>query len=619
MKSLLIAALAATLAPPVSQLVVEGQTVSVRETAELATCQFNRLLPDPSSQRVVIWDAPRHLRDDHGFAAAHAFAVADLPPEGAASPHLRRMATVGALVRVEPLRWSESGKQLLFRAGDNGAALLDPATHRVVAAPDLDPLWTRARVTTISHGSLDFYRDPVTIALLHRIDQEGVPVRSAATIGRTAAAFLVLRLGHRFELAGYGNGKRWDTGIPISFVSAPLLPPGSKRPLFMGDQTGYRSFLPYAMPLADLSSGRIAGRFGWERIELRGGRTIDLAPHFRQLLNIIDAAANGDTVFALADLEREMRVVRIRGDEVRSWPLCEKRGLHSGTRVLSPAQNSLPADTPVVRTEIRFAPGAGPARPGAFGQLYRPLRADGRLIVYFHGGPTATLAEATVPQVVSTFAPRGISVLNVEYSGMLGGGLSLSERLARLGLRALRQDVDAVTRWVRRSGFRHAYLLADSFGGAPGVIAAVEHPDDYSHIFLRTPFLALRDPQQSTRRPRLLSEPHTPPASQLEFEQMVYGGARGRLRFGADVQAYVRRLRPSPFLSFYFGGIDPVSAASDLPPAFAGDRSVMIVPRTPHEFVASNWAVRDDIFSKIDRDAAPAAARGVSPRREKGN
>jgi len=597
-----MAALAAAPAPPISQLGVGGQTVSVRESSELSSCQFNRILPDPTSQHLVVWDLSRNLGDDLTLAS-HTFVVADLPSDRADDGELRRIATIGTLVRVEPLRWSETGERLLFRIGDDGAGLLDPAGRTLAAAPDLDPLWAEVRIAAISHGDLDFYRNPATLALLRRIEREGTPVRARATIGPTSAAFLILRYGNRRILTAYHGTRRWQTGVPISFAWAPLLPPGARRPLFMGGQTGYRSFLPYAMPLIDLASGRIAGRFGWERVELRGGRTIDLAAQFHQLINILDAAANGDTIFALVDLEREQRLVRIRGGEIRSWPLCEKRGIRAGPRVIAPPMNALPAEAPVVRSEIRFTPVTDPAEPGPFGHLYRPLNADGRLIVHFHGGPTATLAEKTVPQEVSTFAPRGISVLDVEYSGMLGGGLSLSRRLPRLGLRALRQDVEAVTRWVRRSGFRRVYILADSFGGAPGVIAALDHPDDYAHIFFRAPFLALRDPEQSVRRPRLLSTPAPPPASQLEFEQMVYGGARGRLRLGAQLQTYVQRLRPSPRLSFYFGGIDAVSAVTDLPPAFAGDPSVMIVPRTAHEFIAADWGVRDDIFAKID--AAP--------------
>jgi hypothetical protein len=269
--------------------------------------------------------------------------------------------------------------------------------------------------------------------------------------------------------------------------------------------------------------------------------------------------------------------------------------------------DALPAEVPVLRSEIRFTPGRGSADPGPFGQLYRPVNADGRLIVRFHGGPTATLAEDTVPQEVAAYTPRGISVLNVEYSGMLGGGLALTERLPQLGLQALRQDLEVVTAWVRGSGFREVFLLADSFGGSVGAIAATDYPGDYAHVFMRAPFLALRDPVQSVRRGEFLSR-DTRPNSQLEFEQMVYGGAQGRARLGAELQAYVQRLRPSPRLSFYFGGIDPVSAVTDLPPAFAGDPSVIIVPRTAHEFVAADRRVRDDILSKIDHASSEAPA-----------
>jgi hypothetical protein len=600
-------ATAAMAAPPDA----ESGGVQVAEIPDVSTCTFSRLLPDPSSRRVLLGGAGRDLRAPLNLAMPGRFIVADLPTDDADGAAMRRIVAVTALQRIEPLRWSGSGDRLLFRVGESGARLLDPASLALAAAPDIDPLWSRMRIRAISHGGTNFYRDYQALATLRRIERDGRPVRAVATIGRSAS-FLAFRLGNRHRLTAYRAGHSWQTGIALPFAHAPLLADGARRPTFLGDQNGYSTFLPYAMPLPDLASGQIAGRFGWERIELRGGRTIDLAPLFRQLINILDAAANGDTVFALVDLEREMRVVRIRGDEIRSWPLCEKRGLQVGPR-LFPAMNSLSAETPVVRTEIRFGSQTGP-----FGQLYRPLRANGRLIVYFHGGPTATLAERTVPEEVSTFAAHGISVLNVEYSGMVGGGLALSERLPRLGFRALRQDVEAITAWVRGSGFRRVYLLADSFGGAPAVIAAVEHPGDYEHIFLRAPFLALRNPEQSVRRGQMLSR--DPPAdSQLEFERMVYGGARGRTRFGADLQAYVQRLRPSPRLSFYFGGIDPVSAATDLPPAFAGDRSVMILPRTAHEFVAADWAIRDDIVSKIDRDPTPAGAPGQSRRHAQGN
>lgn len=583
MRLFLIAALAAAVPPPVSQLGIEGHSVAVREMdgRDPDACRYNRIMADPTSRHVALWELSRNLGDDPTLFLATGFLVADLPPHGSDDEKLQRVASVGAPVRAEPLRWNDSGSRLLLRVGETGAGLFDPAAHRLEAAPNFDPFWAKARIAAISHGDLAFYAKPGMLAQLRGIERDGAPVRARATIGRASAAFLIFRFGTGHALTAYDGGKSWQTGLPISFAWAPLLPPGSRRPLFMGDQAGYRSFLPYALPLIDLPTGRIVGRFGWQRIERRKGPAIDLGLRFRQLVNVLDAAANGDTIVALVDLEREKRVVRIRGAEMESWRLCEKRGTSLGSWTL-PAYNSLPAGTEVDRAYVRFGLGR-PDDPGAFGYLYRPRRGDGRLIVYFHGGPTATLAEATVPPEVAAFAPFGFSVLEVEYSGMLGGGLSLSKRLSRLGLRAIQEDVDQVTSWVRRSGFRQAYLIGDSFGGTAAAIAAVEHPDAYAHIFVRIPFLALRDPDESVRGRIRFGSDLTPAASQLEFEEMVYGGVSGRRRFGADLQAYVQRLRPSPRLSFYFGALDSASAVTDLPAAFAGSQSVMVVPRARHE------------------------------------
>lgn len=598
MKSLLAAVLATALVTPGPSLGAISRTVRVDAFASATQCSFNRILPDPSSRSVVAWESQRRLLEVLSTSQPDDFVIAELPPEGSNGAAFRRVSAVSDGERLEPLRWSGTGDRLLYRAGENKAGFIDAETLALSSAPDMDPLWSYVRIHALSHGDLYFYRNPEVLATLRRIDRESAPLRTAATIDRSAA-FLVTRLGHGFNMIAYRSGRRWETGIDIAFADAPVLPDGAgPYPTFMGDQGSHRTFLPYAMPLPDLQSGRIVGRFGWERIERDGQPAVDLAPVFHQLINVKDAVANGDTLFALVDLEREMRVVRIRGREVRSWPLCQKTGWTVAGHYIA-APNSISADTPVIRSEVRFVPGASPARPGPFGYLYRPLRADGRLIVYLHGGPTYSNAERTVPAEVSAFTPHGISVLEVEYSGMLGGGLSLTERLPRLGLGALKEDVETISRWVRHSGFRRAFFLSDSFGGAAAVLAAIDHPDDYEQFFLRAPFLALRDPAHTPGRRQMLA-PDAGAAIQLEYERAAMGGAAARLRLGAELEAYVRRLRPSPRLSFYFGGIDPASAVTDLPSPFVSDRSVMILPRTAHEDVPGNPAVTRDILAKMD-------------------
>lgn len=605
MRSLLLAAWGSLLAAAQPLPAGPESGITVRAIAPSKRCMDNRILADPHSRRVALWESPRDLRTVINPTWPSAAVVAELPPDDRAEQRLR-LTSIGGGVRVEPLRWSADGSRLLLRTGKIGAALFDPATRRLEAASDFDPMFSRLAFRVLSHGDTGFYHRPEALAAAQRIRAEGVPVRWLATVGPVRTSFLVFRLRNRVRLTAYEDRHRWETDVPLAFAHAPLLPPGAERPTFFGDQSGTAAFLAYAQPLVDQASGRIVGRYGLERIELADGAGIDLGPHFGQLASIQDASASGGTVLALVDLEREMRIVRIRGTEVHSWHLCEKIGMKVGKTIL-PRENVLPAGLKVVRTEVRFAPIRKAAAAGPFGFLYRPRDADGRLVVYLHGGPTVSRADQTVPQVVQDFVADGISVLVVEQSGMVGGGLALSERLPRLGFRALREDIAAVTRWVGKSGYGRVFLLADSFGGASAVIAATEHRGAYEHIILRAPFLRLRPPEESVRRDKF-GEGRVPAESQREFEEAVYGGgsAEGRARFAADLEAAVARLRPSAHLSFYFGDSDPVSAAADLPPAFAGHASVRVAPGT-HETAAAGWEVETDIRAKL----------GLGPRKRK--
>lgn len=597
-----------------SSLDVGGKQIEVSETTVPSKCKYNRLLADPTSSRVVVWNSSRDLRTVVKPTWPTGVHVVDLPATNSPLTAGLRFAYVHGPTRVEPLRWSAKGDRLLLRADRTGAVLYNPSTRKLSPAPELDPLFPRLAVEALSHGDTGFYRGRAMLDLARRIHSEGPALRWLANVGPDRTTFLVFRLGDGHRLTGYDGTDMWDTGLPISFAHSALLPAGARRPTFLGDQTGSNSFLAYALPLLDRTSGRIAGRFGLERIELRDGRKIDLGPRFSQLMTIQDATSNGNIIFALVDLEREMRVLRVRGGVIDSWRLCDKTSVQVGPTTVPP-DNWLPAETPVVRTEVHFARSRG-AGNLPFGFLYRPKRPGDRLVVHFHGGPTATLAGQTVPREVYQFAGEGMSVLTVEQSGMVGGGLALSERLRRLGHKALREDVAAVTEWVRRSGYRRVYLIADSFGGASGVIAATEHAEAYRHIFLRAPYLAMRAPEQTVNR-STFGQGATPPESQIEFEEMVYGGASGRARFARALRDSTARLRPSPQLSLYFGSMDPVSSPTDLPPAFAGHSSIIVV-RATHETAYGFPEIERDIFGKlgIEPPAHPKSSKAGSGRTE---
>jgi len=571
----------------------------ISDVPDLAVCNLNRILPGPSSRNVVVWNATRRLFDRLNVAEPGSAVIGDFPEEEGA-PRLSRQMVLSAAARLEPLRWSARGQELLVRIGENDVGLLDADSRRIDAADMMDPIWQQVRIRAISHGSTSFYRDPGTVRLLKRVQRRGRTVRLAATIG-PSVTFLAVRYGNRFNFVAVNEAGIRRTDLSAAFAQAPVyLNDRGGRISFLGNQQGYDSFLPYAMPLIDLTSGREIGRFGWSEIQLGSGgrsRRIDLQPLFNQLMVILDASANGDTIFALVDLERETRLIRIRGPQIRSVQVCEKRGLSLNGRTF-PHLRALPSGIGVARTLVRLGSDMRRAEPGLFGHLYRPTRADGRLVIYFHGGPTQTLAQETVPPEVLQLAPLGISVLAVEYSGMLGGGVRLTQRLPDRGIRALREDMDAVATWIRTSGFNRVFYIGDSFGGVAGVIAAVDHPHLFTHIFLRAPLLTLRAPEQWVRRNDIIRGT-TPPASQLEFEHTIYGGESGRARFNEELRSYVGRLAPSTRLTIYFGSIDRVSQPRDLPAEFRASTSVMVIPRTGHSVLGDTPAVLRDIEAKL--------------------
>lgn len=598
MLSFLLAAAAALGSPPLSAVEAGGLNVELREATMQGPCRVNRLMADPTSRRLAIWESQRDLRNPVLTRFPSSVEIVDIPGDDSQTANALRFTSIAAAVvaRVEPLRWSAAGDELLLRAGETGAVLLDPANRRLSAAPAFPELFTYLRMETLSHGDTGFYRAPKMRAMVQRIQSEMPPMRWLANVGPKGTAILVFPYDSGLRVTAFDGDRRWDTGVLYSFATSPLLVPGSKRLTFMGSESGSGSFLPYALPLVDRLSGRIVGRFGLDRIERAGKRAVEFTPVFDQILRIEDASANGDTIFALVDLEREKRIVRIRGSEMRSWRLCEKTGLRMG-KLSVPHPDSLADGVKVVRSVVRLA-GRTSRGEGAFGLLYRPARPDGRLVVVLHGGPTKAVGESTIPREVQDLTPLGITVLMVEQSGMVGGGIGLSERLPRLGMEALRQDMAAVTRWVKRSGYTRAFLLADSFGGASAVVAAGTDDGAFEHIFLRAPLIAL--PAQPKVRPSLFLQGPKDPKQQQAFEEAVFGNGStaGRAHFAADLAAATAGLRPSPRLSFYFGNEDPSSMASDLPAAFAGHPSVMVV-KSVHEYVSSNSKVEADIAAKL--------------------
>lgn len=586
--------------------VIAQPAFDVRPIGSLKNCPTGdvRILPSPDSQNIAVLSVPRDLRDVWTISRSINFAVMSLPKEMSSQKNeltgygivaFQTKERSAAVAGVIPVQWNIKNNELLFFHGDKGAATVNPTNGLINIKNDRDPRWTRGPIFALSHGYNDFYQKPANINILQHAYAAGNPIRNNITVSGSEIAVLIFRLGTKHQMIGYDNKGEWNTEIPLAFAQVPLINPINRSVSYLGDQRGYDNIMPYAQPLINLKNGMNSGRFGLETIEQPMQANIELGQHFGEFINIKDAKKNGDAIFALVETEFEQRLVRIRNSQIKSWNYCTiKERDYGGVKVSS--KNILKHGEGIKRQFINFKPSEPRGSP--FGMLYTPARANGRLLVYFHGGPSISHLEHGIPSTVNRYAKHGVSVLAVEYSGMIGGGLALSQRIQKQGFDALLSDVDIVTKWVRKNNFKSVYLLGGSFGGAPATIAATNYRSDYSQIFFVVPALALRSIDETVNRKPVFGRGAVPTDRQREFEYLIYGDASGRERFNKVLKANVARLKPSANLSFYFGDQDSVSSPDDLPEAFREHANV-IVYKSGHDLSKYVQEMDKDILTKM--------------------
>lgn len=223
-------------------------------------------------------------------------------------------------------------------------------------------------------------------------------------------------------------------------------------------------------------------------------------------------------------------------------------------------------------------------------------------VVYFHGGPGATMAWDFFPRAVRRSLRPGRDVIAVEYSGSLGGGPELLRGSRQRGMEAVNEDIDTLARWLQGQSYENVSVVGESFGGVPALSAVVRHRQLFSQAFFIAPVLDMDDSRDRigtgiNPRPTLIEY-------QDASEFAHFGGREGRARFSASLHAMLTSGRLSPRDRFYFGEVDRASRPSQLPVEVSSVRYVS--PRASHQGVLSDDVVWDDIVAHLD-DAARAA------------
>jgi pimeloyl-ACP methyl ester carboxylesterase len=508
-----------------------------------------------------------------------------------------------------PIRWASGGKVLYARATRDRIVAIDADTSKVEERGLLDPAWKYVDLRATTHGDLSALKEPDMLESARRVGTAFY--RGHATLGERVT-FIGARTGD-LELVRIEHGRsstpvsrasytRWILGFPddrdfsggVAYVGAE------------GKDRG--RFLPYQRPLIDLATGRVAGKYNGAEILLRDEGTLaaPLAQLRRHLAGggvILDASLSNATLVLLTKSGRgEIRATRLTARGFTQKSLCST-WLRLAT---TPAGRPLaPSETVKVRIFGIDSAGRESYAPGLpIAIVHQAGPSPGRdAIVSFNGGPTASHADHYMPVRKLRMLASDRDLIAIDYAGSVGGGLLLTQRLTRHGLKAIEQDVEAVVKWLDRRGYRRIFLEGSSFGGIPATIALSRHPSKFAAAFMPAPLLRLKPPEEWADR----GDRHrTDSTGQLAFEHAIFGGAAGRDRFAADLS---RLVALAPFRTtdhFVFSRGDLTSQPGDLP---AGHNARVRITGGPHGAVASHDAYLEEVIAAMEQ--APAVASSI--------
>lgn len=570
--------------------------------AGTAACNFNRVMVGPDGTGVVTWlnDRSYLLGPDR---LPTIFIVTGRIHEPALADQDRFLGFQAGGQRLLPIRWTPEGR-LLVRVHERQqrAVSVDPLASSVSDLGPLDPAWARVHLVARSHGNMQILRDPGLVAKARMVDGKGF-IRGTATLGRTAD-LLAVRYPS-LQLARFTSRGARDIGLNAGQTRMLVaLPHGEGDAAYLGSPIALQhKYRPYQQALFDLATGTLAGSFAADAVGV--SRPLPLAHQVERLNEqlarsgsvILDASLSGDVLVALTlSSNGDRRIIRVSGAGINERSLCTPL---PGDMVRGGAKPPYPLAAPVAAGPSPLLRIFGVAPNGS--EMHRAGRpivikyglnktAARDLVLYFHGGPGASFADGYFPLPVEKLLTPGRDVVGVEYAGSIGGGIELTRRLARQGMKALELDVDSIFRWARKQRYQRIFILGSSFGGIPSLLAVKRHREVVAASFLVAPALRLQDPSAWASHGSGLAPVGT--NTQLAYEEAYLGRRGGRERFARAMAELVRSAPLGLNDHFYFAELDPMSRPEHLPASLSPR---IILPRTVH---AASLA-RDEVWNDI--------------------
>ena len=587
-------------AGPAAGLLPDRRTPTVRPFSLSQTCDYDRLMVGPDGSQVVIWagDA-RQILGERRMLPPSSVVIGRLHPS-MNSKEDKFFIYGGAGLRLFPIRWSQSGDRLFVRVREPKQRIL---TVGADGEPSLDesPLaqeWTLTDLTAISHGEIGLLNDPSTLARVRKVD--GIElIRGSATIGSTVE--LIGARQRDLELVRLERNGAIETGINgghtrllTVFPTRRDYPSGISY-LGAARERTRKYYRPYQLPIIDLATGRVAGSFGPAQLDLdRASQLRGTIDRFHRGLNaeggkILDVSLSGRSLMALVLYPNGTeRAIRLSAYGFSEKLICARRAemILPSQRERDASKGSSPSLPIRYRILALNGQGREVAREGAPIVVHYSIAGTGprEAILYFHGGPGGSLSDDFWFFHASKLLRPDRDIIAVEYAGSVGGGAALTKRLSELGAGSVREDVNAIARWLAKKRYERIYLIETSFGSAPAMFALANHRPLFAASFHIAPLLKLKDPAEWSKRGVGFSPVNA--STQLAYEFASFGGFKGRQRFVRELDSLLEAARLGSNDHFYFGGLDDISRASDLP---SGTKATVTeFPRAGHAVLSAN-------------------------------
>jgi len=138
------------------------------------------------------------------------------------------------------------------------------------------------------------------------------------------------------------------------------------------------------------------------------------------------------------------------------------------------------------------APKAQTVTLGGLTGAYWPASATSTLVVWLHGGPyrqTSTgyhpyFSYAGYDWVLQELTEAGVPVLKLDYPGSFGYGRPFAESLRlKVGTKDVKDTSAAIATFAKARGFKHIYVIGNSYGGYLASKLLVEKLKDFRGAF----------------------------------------------------------------------------------------------------------------------------------------